>query len=177
MDAARTLFEDIQHEPSVADGDQLPKLRVVLADGSAESMNAVLALLELHDLVDLIGRAASIDEALQLTVNHAPDLLLIDLDMERAKLLIPAVVLSASSSIGIVGICRDGTKLPDLLPSLDALIPRSRLSVDLPSLIRNMDRSNSYAEFTGTSKEPRLGPNQTNLCACAVNVFRSQRRN
>jgi hypothetical protein len=150
MDAVRTLFEEIQLEPRFANGNPSPKLRVVLADGSPEYMNAVRALLELHAIVDLIGRAASIDEALQLTVNHAPDLLLIDLDMELAKLLNPVVVLSTSSSIRIVGICSGRTIPLDFLPSLDALIPRSRLSVELPSLIWAIDRSSSCAGYTAT---------------------------
>ena len=145
MDAVTTSFQDIQLEPGVAGGSQSPKLRVVLVDRSPQYMNAVLALLELHDSVDLIGRAASIEEALELTVNHAPDLLLIDLDMELVSLLTPAVVLSTSSQIRIVGICGGRTVSLDFLPVLDALIHRSQLSVELPSLVQTIDRSNSCA--------------------------------
>jgi CheY-like chemotaxis protein len=117
-------------------GAELPyKLRVVVADASASATNVVLALLEFHETIDVIGRAANFDETIQLIVNHKPDLVMIDLDMHLANLTIPAMALSSSKPVSIVGLCFDHTissRQLDCLAQIDALVHRSRLRHEFP---------------------------------------------
>ena len=130
----RTGMQEIQPRSSFARTSQPRKLRVVLADRSPEYLKAVLALLELHEKIELIGRAANMEEAVQLVLRHEPDVVLIDLDMDLASLLIPAVVLSARSAVKIVGMCVDETislRQFDLLTGINALVHRSRLQAEL----------------------------------------------
>jgi DNA-binding NarL/FixJ family response regulator len=105
------------------------RLRVIVADGSLHYMETVLALLEFHAIVDLIGRAASFEEAIQLVVNHQPDLVLIDLDMSLATLAIPAIILSARATVKIIGMSADpfSSHAVDILMAVDAIIQRQNL--------------------------------------------------
>lgn len=74
------------------------KLRAVVADGSAEYLSVVCTLLEFHESVDLVGRAADSEEAIQLALKLRPDLILVDLDMPSAKLAISAINLCRGES-------------------------------------------------------------------------------
>jgi len=74
----------VQIEPpkaAVVGPSRAGRLGVILADGSNEYMKIVVALLNLHERIELIGRAANFSEATRLVVNHSPDLLVLDLDM------------------------------------------------------------------------------------------------
>jgi DNA-binding NarL/FixJ family response regulator len=93
-------------------------------------MAVVLALLEFHELVDLIGRAANFEETIELVVNHQPDLVLIDLEMPLANLAIPAIILSTRTSVRVLGMCAGEASRReslDALTSLNALLHKSRL--------------------------------------------------
>ena len=105
------------------------QLRVIVADGSPKYMETVLALLEFHAIVDLIGRAANFEEIIQLVVNHQPDLVLIDLDMPLASLAIPAMLLSARAAVKIIGMSADpfSWHAVDILPAVHAIIHRQNL--------------------------------------------------
>ena len=124
--------------------DRFHKLRVVLADESPEYMETVLTLLELHEHIDLIGRAANFPEAVQLSLNHEPDLLLLDLDMNLANMVVPAVLLSSRQVVKIVGLCIDETisfRHMDCITGVNVLVHRKRLRQELLSLIDVLNRS------------------------------------
>jgi two-component system response regulator DesR len=130
----RTTIQQTQPRSCFERASQSPKLRVVLADQSPEYLKAVLALLELHETIELIGRAANIEEAVQLVLRHEPDMVLIDLDMDMANLLIPAVVISARNAVKVVGMCMDETislRQLELLTGINALVHRTRLQEEL----------------------------------------------
>jgi chemotaxis response regulator CheB len=106
------------------------RLRVVVADASLHYMETVLVLLELHEIVDLLGRAANFEETIQLVVNHRPDLVLLDLDMPLANLLIPAIILSTNAPVRVVGMSAMATfhsHADDVLMAVNALLHREHL--------------------------------------------------
>jgi len=100
------------------------RLRVILADGSVECMDTILALLELRSVVDLIGRAANFEETIELVVNHQPDLVLVDLDIPLVNLVIPAIILCRAAAVKVVGLSQGvfPSHANDPLMAVDALI-------------------------------------------------------
>lgn len=56
-------------------------IRLVLAEDQAMVLSAFATLLSLEDDLEVIGLAADGDEALQLVEQHAPDVLLTDIEM------------------------------------------------------------------------------------------------
>jgi DNA-binding NarL/FixJ family response regulator len=133
-----TAVQIAQPKAAVVGPNQARKLRVVLADASNDYMKIVLALLELHERVDLIGRAANFTETTELVANHDPDLLLLDLDMHLANLIAPAAVLFSRTQVKIVGLCIDSTisfRLLDCITGVNVLVHRSRFRQEFLSLI------------------------------------------
>ena len=133
-----TPVRALQSHFAPVDSDQLPKLRVVLADESLEYMETVLTLLELHEQIDLVGRAATFQETVQLVLSHKPDLLLLDLDMRLANLTVPAVLLCSRNIVKIVGLCVDETvsfRHMDCITGVNVLVHRKRLRQELLSVI------------------------------------------
>jgi len=114
-------------------------------------METVLVLLELHDSVDLLGRAANFEETVQLVVNHRPDLVLIDLDMPFANLLIPAIILSANAPMTVVGMSASfDSHAADALLAVSALLHREHLSREFVSFVAAMY---DWPKFRGSASE------------------------
>jgi len=113
------------------------RLRVILADGSVECMDTILALLELRSVVDLIGRAANFEETIELVVNHQPDLVLVDLDIPLVNLVIPAIILCRCAALKVVGLSQGvfPSHANDPLMAVDALIHKQDLCHDLLPVI------------------------------------------
>jgi DNA-binding NarL/FixJ family response regulator len=113
------------------------RLRVIVADGSHQYMESVLAVLELHAIVDLTGRAANFEEIIELVVTHQPDVVLVDLDMPFVNLIVPAVILSTRAAVKVVGMY--DVALPShvnsVLTLLDALIRKENLRQEFLSLL------------------------------------------
>jgi DNA-binding NarL/FixJ family response regulator len=134
----RATIEATETCGSFGDAIKAQRLRVVLADGSPQYMSAVLVLLEFHEMIDLIGRAANFEEAIQLVANHQPDMVLIDLEMPLANLAIPAMILCTRTSVKIAGLCATET-IPllalDFITGVNALIHRSRLRQEFLSVV------------------------------------------
>jgi DNA-binding NarL/FixJ family response regulator len=134
----RATIEATETCGSFADAIKAQRLRVVVANGSPQYMSAVLVLLELHEMIDLIGRAANFEEAIQLVANHQPDMVLIDLEMPLANLAIPAMILCARTSVKIVGMCATETiplHASDVITAVNALIHSSRLRQEFLSVV------------------------------------------
>jgi DNA-binding NarL/FixJ family response regulator len=139
----RTLVQDQEPRVTVVAPNRGRKLRVVLADGSDQYMKIVMALLDLHERIDLIGRAANLNEATSLVVNRGPDLLLLDLDMRLASLVVPAVVLSSRTQLKIVGLCIDETisfRQLDCITGVNVLVHRSRFQQEFLSVVNMLYR-------------------------------------
>jgi DNA-binding NarL/FixJ family response regulator len=113
------------------------RLRVILADGSVECMETILALLELHSIVDLIGRAANFEETIELVVNHQPDLVLVDLDIPLVNLVIPTIILCKCADVRVVGLSQGvfPSHANDPLMAVDALIHKQDLCRELVPVI------------------------------------------
>lgn len=118
------------------------RLRVIVADGSFQYMESVLAVLELHAIVDLTGRAANFEEIIELVVTHQPDIVLVDLDMPFVNLIVPAVILSTRATVKVVGMYE--VALPShvnrVLTILDALIRKEDLRQEFLPLLGELCR-------------------------------------
>src|SRR5256885_5232827 len=80
------------------------RVRVIVVDGSPQYLDVVCDLLDLQEIVDVIGRAANFDEAVQLVVNLQPDLVLMDIAMPYANLVGAAIILfEGVSPMKVVG--------------------------------------------------------------------------
>ena len=93
------------------------KLRAVVVDDSASYMEVICALLELDDMVDVVGRASNGADAIQAIAQLQPDLLLMDVQMPLVDGLTAAsfvskhfaatkiVMMSAEDSLQLQAAC------------------------------------------------------------------------
>src|SRR5260370_14483395 len=73
-----------------------PRLRTLVVDESVTILHAICSLLEQHEIVDVIGRAESGAETIDVVLNLCPELVLLDADMPgmsgpRASLLLAQI--------------------------------------------------------------------------------------
>lgn len=54
---------------SVPSQYEIQRLKLIIADGTPRYLDTVRNVLEFHDIVDLLGRAATFEETIQLAVN------------------------------------------------------------------------------------------------------------
>lgn len=128
------------------------RVRVVVADGSPEYLDVICVLLDLHDMIDPIGRAADFQEAIQLAVNHQPDVLLIDLAIPSAHFAISAIT-AARTKMKIVGMST--LNCSELLPANSVLgvsivVHKDRIRQELLQLFG----------YAACRREPALGTRQ-----------------
>ena len=101
-----------------------------MVDGSPTYLQAVCALLDFHEIVDLVGRAANFNESLQLVVDLRPDLILVDLNMPCVDFLIALMVLSGDASdMKVVAMCHEESiplQAPSLILNVNAFIHEAR---------------------------------------------------
>ena len=104
------------------------RLKLIIADGSPQYLDTVRTVLDFHNIVDLLGRAANFQETIQLAASLLPDLVLMDFEMPAAMVAIAAIV-TAAPDVQIVGIFNASIPLhtPGLFLSVNALIDKARL--------------------------------------------------
>jgi len=73
------------------------RLRAVVADDSPCYLDVVCALLELDDIVDVIGRANDGAEAVQLALALEPDIVILDVEMPNMNGLVAATLICVHS--------------------------------------------------------------------------------
>lgn len=73
------------------------RLRALVVDDSSTILYAICSLLEHHKIVDVVGRAASGQEALAQITSLRPDIVLMDADMPEMSGLHTALLLSRTS--------------------------------------------------------------------------------
>jgi two-component system response regulator DesR len=79
------------------------KIRVVIAEDQSMVLGALAALLETENDIQVVGQARDGKEALQLTLQHKPDLLLTDIEMpEMSGLELAAELKQRGSSTRII---------------------------------------------------------------------------
>ena len=108
------------------------RLKLIIADGSPQYLDTVRTVLDFHNIVDLLGRAANFQETIQLAASLLPDLVLMDFEMPAAMVAIAAIV-TAAPDVLIVGIFNASIPLhtPGLILSVNAFIDKARLCNDL----------------------------------------------
>jgi hypothetical protein len=112
------------------------RLRLIVADGTPGYLDTVRNVLEFHDIVDLLGRAANFEETIYLTVDLGPDLVLLDMEMPSAMVAIAAMSTTAAD-VEIVGMFNACIPLhaPGLLLSVGGFMDKARFCNDfLPVL-------------------------------------------
>jgi DNA-binding NarL/FixJ family response regulator len=128
------------------------RLTVIIADGTLRYLETVRNVLEFHEVVDLLGRAANFEETIQLVVNLRPELVLMDIEMPSAMVAIAAIV-STGFDVQIVGMFDACIPLhaPGLILSVSAFIDKARLCNDLlpalHGLIRGRAASRRLSHF------------------------------
>ena len=138
----RTAIDRSEHWGSITPEYETPRLSTIVADGTPGYLETVRQVLDLHDSVDLIGRAANFDETIQLVVNLRPDLVLMDIEMPSAMLAIAAITI-IGADVQIVGMSFAGCiplDAPGLMLSVNALIHKGRLRNELLPLLQAMRR-------------------------------------
>lgn len=139
----RAAIETIERCRSFVGTPAACRVRVVVVDGSPQYLKVVCALLDLHEIVDVIGRAANYDEAIQLALSLQPDLVLMDIAMPFANLVVAVIILSdALSPMKVVGMCSaDSIELeaPSAILAFNALIHKAHLRQGLCSVLDALD--------------------------------------
>jgi two-component system response regulator DesR len=77
-------------------------IRVVIAEDQSMMLGALAALLETESDIEVVGQARNGKEALQLTLQHSPDVLLTDIEMPEMTGLEVAAALKQRSAPGRV---------------------------------------------------------------------------
>jgi len=113
------------------------RLKLIIADGTPRYLETVRNVLEFHDTVDLIGRAANFEETIQLAVNLRPDLVLLDMEMPSAMVAIAAIITTAAD-VQIVGMFNACIPLhaPAFILSVGAFIDKAQLRNDFLPVLR-----------------------------------------
>ena len=137
----RTASERNERYVSIAPEYESPRLSAIVADGTSAYLETVRDVLDFHDVVDLVGRAANFEETIQLVVNLRPDLVLMDIDMPSAMLAIAAIITTAAD-IHIVGMFTGCISLDTaaLVLSVNTFIDKARLRYELLALLHAMRR-------------------------------------
>jgi DNA-binding NarL/FixJ family response regulator len=138
----RTAIDRRDSCESLASECETRRLSVVIADGTARYLETVHNVLEFHDIVDLVGRAANFEETIQLAIALQPDLVLMDMEMPSAMVAVAAITIAAAD-LNIVGMSFAGSiplDRPGLILSVNALIDKRRLRNELLPLLRAMYR-------------------------------------
>jgi hypothetical protein len=117
------------------------RLRLIVADGTPGYLDTVRNVLEFHDTVDLLGRAANFEETIHLTVNLRPDLVLLDMGMPSAMVAIAAISTTAAD-VDIVGMFNACIPLhaPGLLLSVSAFMDKARFCNDFVPVLHALIR-------------------------------------
>lgn len=85
------------------ENDKLPAVsRIVIVDDHALFRDGLATILDAEDDLEVIGQGGSADEAIQLTRNLTPDLILIDLDMPGGGLNAAKVISNEMAETKIV---------------------------------------------------------------------------
>jgi CheY-like chemotaxis protein len=117
------------------------RLRVIVADGSPRYLDTVCDVLEFHEIVDLVGRAANVEETIQLAVNLQPDLVLMNIEMPSVDVAI--AVIMAATDTRIIGLSSAGSiplQSPSLILAVSALIDKAHLREELLPVLYTLYR-------------------------------------
>jgi two-component system response regulator DesR len=95
-------------------------IRVVIAEDQSMVLGALAALLEIERDIHVVGQARNGKEALQLTLQHKPDLLLTDIEMPEMSGLEVAAELKRQASTARVIILTTFARSGYLRRALDA---------------------------------------------------------
>jgi CheY-like chemotaxis protein len=130
-----------ERDVSIAPEYESPRLSAIVADGTPRYLETVRGVLDLHDIVDLVGRAANFEETIQLAVNIRPDLVLMDIEMPSAMVAI-AAILTTAADVQIVGMFAGCIPLdaPGLVLLFNTFIDKARLHNELLPLLQVMRR-------------------------------------
>jgi len=137
----RAASDRTEYSGSLATEYVGPRLRVIVADGTPRYLETVRSVLDLHDIVDLVGRAANFEETIQLAVELQPDMVLIDIQMPSAMLAFAAIITTVRH-VYMVGLFA-GRFPPDaaaLILSVNVFVDKARLRDELLPLLPTIHR-------------------------------------
>lgn len=129
----RILEEASQPGRNLCFEPEAQRFSVLVADGSARYLESVSAVEELHEILELIGRATNFEQTVELALSLRPDLILMDMAMPSANLAVRAILASGVET-KIVGVAAGDSiplETPRLILSCSALLHQSRLREEL----------------------------------------------
>lgn len=135
-----TLISAFEHHQVPQEMTEPQRIRAILVDGSSEYLAVIMALLDFHELLDVVGRAATSEEAIQLAAELQPDLVLVDLNIQCAEFLIAFIAMSPELlPLKVVGMTsgRELTKrATELVVSVSALISKCNFREEFPAVLK-----------------------------------------
>lgn len=118
------------------------RIRAVVADDSPCYLDIVCALLELDDIVDVVGRASDGAEAVRLALELDPDLVIMDVEMPYMDGLVAATLLCVQSSEAkIVMMSAEGSderRAACMAAGADAFIHKPHFRQEILSILRSL---------------------------------------
>ena len=118
------------------------RIRVLIADDSAEFRSALGQFLERLPYVELIGTAEDGEQALAMVASTGPDLVLMDIAMPRLNGLEATLKIHAEfPGVHVIIITlhdSEGLKAASVASQADRLIPKRCLHDDLPGAIAQL---------------------------------------
>ena len=103
------------------------RLKLIIADGSPQYLDTVRTVLDFHETVDLLGRAANFQETIQLaSLCLLPDLVLMDFEIPAAMVAIAAIV-TAAPDVHEIAIVLAPQEFARMEPGVEyVLVPQNR---------------------------------------------------
>ncbi|MCC5947832.1 MAG: response regulator transcription factor [Nitriliruptoraceae bacterium] len=119
-------------------------IRLVLAEDQAMVLSAFATLLSLEEDLEVVGRAADGDEALQLVAEHAPDVIVTDIEMPNRTGLDVAAGLRerglATRVVIVTTFARSGYLRRALEAGVHGYVLKDAPVEQLAQVIRRVDR-------------------------------------
>lgn len=139
-------------------------IRVVLADDENLVRGALASLLDLEPDIEVLAQAADGAAAVELTREHRPDLVLLDLEMAGTDGLTAAGTIGAESDVPVVIVtrhARHGVLKRALGVGVRAFVPKVTPAPKLSAILRDVHAGGRYVD-------PELAASALSASACPL---------
>ncbi|MEV4093927.1 response regulator transcription factor [Streptosporangium saharense] len=124
-------------------------IRLLVADDEDLVRGALVALLGLEDDLTVVAEAATSADAVRLTLEHRPDIAVLDLEMPPADGLRAAEGIRAESSVKIILVtrhARPGVLRRALSVGVRGFVPKTTPAARLAEIIRDVAAGRRYVD-------------------------------
>ena len=122
-------------------------IRVVVVDDEEMIRSAIVALLKLEEDLDVVGEAADGAAGLDLVREHAPDVLLLDLEMPPTDgIEVAGQVVAPTRSVLMTRHARPGVLRRAMAAGISGFVPKSSPVSALAQVIREVAAGRRYVD-------------------------------